>query len=329
VQQWDAFVSKHPDGSVFQTPGMVDFYNSVENHEPVVIAVLEEKCIVGILVALIQKENLGYVTARAIVYGGPLIDLHINNRTDVLTGLLKELINIVKHKSIYIQFRNFIDRSDDKDIFCQHGFKFIEWLNYKVQINSAQEIKRRISKSKLRQIKKGLDSGAKITVPENIEQLKEFYAILKNLYKDKVKKPIPSGSFFENFYKKTLQNKLGVIRLVVYDKKVIGGIVIPVTKNKTAFEWYVCGLDEEYKHQYPSVIATWAALEYALENNLKTFDFMGAGSPDKSYGVREFKSKFGSEQVNFGRFERINNKLVYGLVKTGLKLFSPMLTVFR
>ena len=40
------------------------------------------------------------------------------------------------------------------------------------------------------------------------------------------------------------------------------------------------GLDEEFKNVYPSVLATWAPIDYALKNNLKVFDFMGVGVPD-------------------------------------------------
>lgn len=328
-KSWEDFVSKHPEGSIFQTPDIVNFYSSVNNHEPVVISALMEKKIIGTLVAVIQKESLGYISSRTIVYGGPLVASDIKNKEEVISQLLKELINKVKRKSIYIQFRNFADWSEYKDIFIQNGFKFVEWLNYKVTIDSTTEIKNKISKSKIRQINKGIKSGVKISAPENIEQLKTFYSILQKLYKNKVKKPLPKWQFFENFYTQSLNKKLGTYRLVIYENKVIGGIMIPETKNKAAFEWYVCGLDEEYKYQYPSVMATWAAIQYAVENKLKVFDFMGAGSPDNIYGVREFKSKFGGKQVNYGRFERINNRPVYHLLKFGLQLFSPVLDIFR
>jgi len=47
---------------------------------------------------------------------------------------------------------------------------------------------------------------------------------------------------------------------------------------------------------------------------------MGAGKPDEDYGVREFKSKFGGELVNYGRFIRINNPFYYKLGELGLKI---------
>jgi len=49
---------------------------------------------------------------------------------------------------------------------------------------------------------------------------------------------------------------------------------------------------------------------------------IGAGSADSDYGVREFKSKFGGELVQYGRFLRVNNKLLYNIGKFGLKILQ-------
>ena len=98
----------------------------------------------------------------------------------------------------------------------------------------------------------------------------------------------------------------------------------PIFHDRIIYEWYVAGEDEKHDGIYPSVLATWAAIEYAAMNGIKTFDFMGAGSPGQQYGVREFKSKFGGVQVEYGRFLRVFNKPVYntgkiffGLLKGG------------
>ncbi|MCF7859876.1 MAG: peptidoglycan bridge formation glycyltransferase FemA/FemB family protein, partial [Candidatus Cloacimonetes bacterium] len=90
----------------------------------------------------------------------------------------------------------------------------------------------------------------------------------------------------------------------------------------TIYELYVCGEDGKYKDVYPSVLATYAALDYGLKNNLKYFDFLGAGKPNEDYGVREFKKKFGGELVNYGRFKLILNKPLYKIGELGIKLLK-------
>jgi lipid II:glycine glycyltransferase (peptidoglycan interpeptide bridge formation enzyme) len=121
-----------------------------------------------------------------------------------------------------------------------------------------------------------------------------------------------------------VEGKLGIIRLVKYEDKIIGGILSPVTPGKTIYEWYVCGLDHEYKTLYPSVLATWSAIEYAVKNGLPYFDFMGVGIPERDYGVRDFKMRFGGERVNYGRFARVNNKWLYLAAEAGYNFMAAM-----
>ena len=52
---------------------------------------------------------------------------------------------------------------------------------------------------------------------------------------------------------------------------------------------------------------------YANNNGIEHFDFMGAGAPDKDYGVRDFKAKFGGELVEHGRFVYICKPWLYKL----------------
>ena len=115
--------------------------------------------------------------------------------------------------------------------------------------------------------------------------------------------------FFEEFFIKNI----GKYLLVIYKGNIIGGIMCPILKDKCIYEFYICGLDEEYKEQYPSVMATWAAMEYANRNHIPVFDFMGAGRKGQDYGVREFKSRFGGELIENGRFILISNPFLYNL----------------
>jgi serine/alanine adding enzyme len=103
----------------------------------------------------------------------------------------------------------------------------------------------------------------------------------------------------------------------------------PSSPKGTVFEWYVCGLDEVFKGKgiYPSVLATWAAIEYAASNSFRQFDFMGVGKPDVPYGVRDFKKKFGGVVVNHGRYIRINNKSMYLIAEIGYNILSLLKNV--
>ncbi len=161
-------------------------------------------------------------------------------------------------------------------------------------------------------------TGVNIKEAQSIQQVKELYDLLFDLYRTKIKKPLPSFDFFRLFYE---MKEIGKIFLVFKENKVIGGSICPVYKDKI-YEWYICGEDRKYKDIYPSVLATWAPISYAANNGLKCFDFMGAGSPEDNYGVREFKAQFGGNEVKYGRYLKINNMLLYTIGKIGLKLIN-------
>lgn len=325
--KWDEFVNKHPDGTVFQSSEIYTLFNKSKKFEPILFQVSNNGHIAGVLLAVIIKEyagKIGFFTSRTVIYGGPIIDAPKEEYDHVLDVLLKELIRKVKNRSVFIQFRNFSDMEKRKEIYRKNGFYFLERLNFLVDTSDEQTVKKNISKSKLRQVRKGLEAGAQIISPQSEEQVREFYQILYKLYKYKVKKPLPDYSFFKNFYELSSQNELGIIKLIAYENKIIGGILSPISKEKVIYEWYICGLDKEYKYLYPSVLATWVAIDFATKNNIKCFDFMGVGTPDKDYGVRDFKAKFGGEMVNYGRFGRINNSLLYAITEVGYNILAML-----
>jgi lipid II:glycine glycyltransferase (peptidoglycan interpeptide bridge formation enzyme) len=339
TEDWQDFVNNHPDGNIFQSPGMYDFFSTVKKYEPLVLAAQrEDNTICGIMVGIFIHEKAGLFrlfSSRFVVYGGPLVSGTDKEKKNCLDFLLKELIKKTKRKALFIQFRNYFSWEKYLDVFKKHGFNFLERLNYIIRIPDAGQGLPYMSASRRRQVRKGLTSEAEIIEPCNIEQVREFYEMLYRLYRFKVRKPLADWSFFENFYKLSIQHppqspghrphtSIGIIRLIQYKGKIIGGILAPVFKNKCIYEWYICGLDREYKAQYPSVLATWAAITYAMDNKIKCFDFMGVGRPDVPYGVRVFKARFGGELVNYGRLTKINNKLLYNIAELGYNVLAIM-----
>ena len=178
-----------------------------------------------------------------------------------------------------------------------------------------------MSKSKSRQIKKGLQS-AEIIESTDENEVNDFYQLLQNLYHEKVNKPLAPKEFFNFFRDQLLPKGLGKFLLIRHEGKIIGGIVCPIFPGKAIYEWYIAGMDKEYKEQYPSILSTWAAIAEGQKMNLKHFDFLGAGKPDADYGVRDFKAKFGGELVQFGRYEKIHKPFLMKIGVLGLKILK-------
>ena len=324
--RWAEFITNHPEGSVFQSPEFYDHLLNVPNYQPAGIACTDEyNNIAGILLGFIIRERkgvLGNFYARVIVHAGPLIAVDQPHKHAVCDILLKGFIEKVKRKSLLIQFRNHFNLADFKEIFEKNGFLFQEHLNLIINTRQADLPIQAIRKRKLQQVRKSLAKGAVITEASTPDEVDDLYSILHHLYKYRVKKPLPSKGFFRAFLSSSNENKLGVILLVKYQEKVVAGMVCPITPGKAMYEWYVCGLDREFNSIHPSVLITWAGIEYARTKNIPIFDFMGMGKPGKEYGVRNFKMGFGGTIVKYGRFLLINNQRLYTIAKLGLKILA-------
>jgi hypothetical protein len=256
-----------------------------------------------------------YLSRRLVIYGGPLYSPELSADM-IIPGLLKTLHDQISRRIIYTEIRNLFDQSEWIRIYKQAGYSYSENLNYLVSINP--ETENNIHNNKLRQIKKSLENGAYISEPAGEEEVRTFYTILADLYSKKVRKPLPDISFFLEFYR---MPGLGKYLLVKKDGEIFGGIMFPFFSG-IIYEWYVASVMSNTGGFYPGVLATWAPLRFAMDNGLRMFDFMGAGKPQKDYGVRQFKSQFGGELVNFGRFTRVHNSILYNTGKLALKIIQ-------
>jgi serine/alanine adding enzyme len=327
LDQWDAFIEAHNEGSVLQSHFFYKLFDASRNFEPVFVYCTDNEHLVGVLLGVIIREAngiKGLFSSRLVVYGGPLIQEKHPLRNEIFNLLVQHLVLSTSRKAIFIQFRASYDLSEFRDNFENLRFRWHPRINLLIDTSDKKKVLAGISESKRRQIQKSLKNGATISEAASMDQVKDLYSILKVLYTERVKKPLPNLSFFKAFFEASKKNNNGKIFLVMFQGKVVGGILCPYWENKAIFEWYICGLDKEFKQMgiYPSVLATWAGIDYGLKNNFKKFDFMGLGKPDVKYGVRDFKLKFGGQVVNFGRYIRINKPIVYWFAELGYNLLA-------
>ncbi len=312
LQRWRALLEQSATATWFQTPEAYDFYSSnQEELMPYALGVEEDGVLYGVVVTYITQEKSvlkQYFTCRAIVVGGLLLADDISD--EALAALLKA-IRRLGDKAIYVETRNFHDYSKWKSIFEANGFTYQPHYDIHVHCNAQYQM----SERRQRELKRAIKNGATVAQAQSEQEIRDWYQILSGLYREKVHTPLFSEDFFLQFYR----NGVGKYLLVKHEDKIIGGMMCPILDGKAIYEWYVCGLDEEYRDLYPSVLATYAAIEYAKNHSLPLFDFMGAGEPDIPYGVRDFKMEFGGELKEYGRFLCIRKPLLYKIGKMGVK----------
>ena len=315
-KQWQELVQSSAVATWFQTDEAYRFYQSVSGMQAFAYGVAEEGRLVGVIVGYTTQEKCifkQYFTKRAIIYGGPLLDVDISN--DALSTLLKTVVQNIALNPIYIETRNFNDYLRWKEIFNINGFNYQKHLDYHINTTSIELAQRNIGKHRWRYIRLSMRDGAKIVDHPTIEQVQAFYTILQDLYRTKVRTPLWSWEFFERLYHTVHARYI----LVELDGKIVGGTACVCLPGKAVYEWYACGLDNCRDDIRPLSVAIWGEMQYAAENGYPLFDFMGAGKPDEPYGVRDFKAEFGGELVEHGRFLCVRKPLLDWIGKIGVK----------
>lgn len=321
VSKWNKLIISSQFPSPFQTTEFYNFYNSIEKYNADVFAVDEDGLLTSLVVVTIQKEKgiKGYFSIRGIVYGGILLS---ENNEASLSFLLKYLNNYYKNKLIYIEIRNNFDFSKFNAVFQFNNFIYQSHLN--VQLNtfnySIETILSNMKYNRRREINISYKEGAVVDEAKNENEVVALFDILKNLYTNRVKLPLPNLNYFIGLYR----SKIGKVFIVKHHNKVIGGSFCIFHQGMSINTIYYAGIRNYHKKIFPTHLAIMGVTEFAIKNNLKMVDFMGAGKPGKEYGVRDYKLEFGGELVEHGRYLNILNPLLYKIGILGLSVLSKL-----
>ena len=180
-------------------------------------------------------------------------------------------------------------------------------------------LKAELHPARRKQIDRAARRGVEIAIPENPDgaTLDSCYSILSSVYK-RAGLPLPSPAFFaEAFSVLGKRDRLKVF-LAMHNGRIIGFRYALVYKD-VIYDWFA-GSRPEYNDKYPNDILPWSIIQWGREHGFRIFDFGGAGHPEESYGVRDYKLKFGGSTVNFGRYHYIFRPLVYYPAKYYLRL---------
>lgn len=319
-QQWQALIDRSPYATWFQTKEAYEFYAAnPKEMTPFAVGIEEDGHLTGVIVGYTTQEKnpiKQLLTCRSIIIGGPLLDEHISS--NALSALLLAVKQVTK-KAIYVETRNFNDYSKWREFFEQCSFQYQPHLNFHVDTTQPWEtIENNIGKHRRKYIRLSYRDGVEVELEPTLQQVKEYYAVLQDLYRIKVRMPLQPWSFFERLYHLPSCKYL----LVLYNNQVVGGSICMTLKNHGVYEWYACGKDGVYRNIHPSSVTKYIGMKYASDNGYKVFDMMGAGKPDEPYGVRDFKAEFGGELVEHGRFLCIRKSLLYWTGKIGVKLLK-------
>lgn len=321
IEKWKELLALSQFTSVFQTPEFYNLFNSVPGFCAEAFAVENTSEIRALCVVTLQKETgiKGYFSRRAIIYGGPVLKGKSENE---LVFLLNNITTHFQKKAIYVEVRNYFDYSSYTSQYMAAGWSFFSYLNIILPLRnrSLESVFASMKYNRKREIKLSLAEGAYYREAQNLNEVENLFLILNELYKQKVKLPLPRLEFFNYLF----SSSLGKVFVVLKNEKIIGGSFCLFLENKALYTMYYCGIRNYHKKIFPTHLSILAAINFGIQNKVEYLDFMGAGLKGKEYGVRDYKLQFGGSLVYSGRFKKVINPLLYYFGLLWLKILKKI-----
>lgn len=320
-EEWSAFVAVHPKGNVFQTPQMYDVYTQTSGYEPRVIALEQDKQLVGVLLWVVMREKglMARFSARSIIQGAPLAK---DDKPEYIVTLLEAYEQRMDKGVIYSQVRNHYEMLTINDAFQQCGYRFESHLNFIIKLDNEEAVWNRIGKGRIKQIKKAEKNGLYVDVYESEqisdELIAQGYDVIRSVYQH-------AGLPLTDLEQIKATNRQGLLVMFVVrnaDGEMLGCRFGLLYKD-SIYGWYA-GSYSQFYSLFPNDVLIWETLRWGINNGYKTFDYGGAGEPNKPYGVRAFKQQMGGKLVNFGRYEKIHRLWKYRLGVCGVSVYKVL-----
>lgn len=312
---WGQFLEQHPHASIFQSQAYYEAHRNRVDTDAFAVFIFYKNELVALSIAIILKK-IGLFGSRAIVQSAPLF---LADFDSALILILRELNEKFSTKVVLTQIRNSWDTNLYKNLFTKNHFSLEKHLNVLIDLSPEEDIIwSKVHRHRKRNIKKA-EKGLQVRLLEK-EDIDISYQILRGNYR-RYKLPLISKDIIVSLF-----NQIGNSSLFLFgvfkDEEMIGTLYAFLFKN-TLYCWYACSLQEYYK-LYPNDLLHWKVMQWAKKQGATVFDFGGAGSPNKKYGVRDFKLQYGGEVVDFGRYNSIHHPILFTFAKLGFLILQKL-----
>lgn len=312
---WAAFVAKHPQGNIFQTPEMYDVYACAEGVEPIAIAAVEGNEIGGILVAQYMTNGgalASWITARSIITGGPLAR---DNDPVIIQALMEAYKKQLPCKTIYSEIRPIYPMN------VMPGWKRAGHYNLVMRLEKTEEeLFEQMHKERRRNVNQAIKAGLTFKELTTADEIQQVVALIEKTYR---RKHVPIG--YLNMFDKVqgiLKDYAHFFGCYTAEGQMIAGQV-RLCYGTLVYAWFA-GSDEDYFKLRPNDFTMWNVIRWAREKGYQLFDFGGGGEPGKPYGVRDYKLKYGCEMFDYGRYILAHKPVTYWAAATAYNLYHKL-----
>ena len=325
-EDWSNFVNIHPDGNIFHSPEMFKVFSLTKQFQPELWAATENSRPLALLLPVkitLLNGIFRRLTTRSVVFGGILCEETQEGQL-ALGELLQAYTKASKPNAIFTELRNVFDCKAYQPVLRRHSFIHESHLNYLIHLDRTdEEIFRNIGRRTRKNIRHALKQN-KVTIDEvkDKKQVAICYKLLHKTYKA-ARVPLANISLFESAF--DLLYPKGMVRftLASFDQIPVA-VSVDLLFKDIIYGWYG-GVDRVYGCYPVHELLMWHVLKWGSQNGYRLYDFGGAGKPHEKYGVRNFKAKFGGEQVDYGRNTYIHSRWLFRLSEKGYLLLRRWL----
>ncbi|MCA9127426.1 MAG: GNAT family N-acetyltransferase [Planctomycetales bacterium] len=313
--QWNDYVKRHPQGTIFHTSAMIASFGATPQMQPYALAAVNAAEEIVAMLVSVHVKTLGRfdsLSSRAIQYAAPLCDPN-QVGSDALYALVQKHDRYMRSRSLFTEVRCITASRDEKPVLTRQGYDHLDYINYEVDLRqSPEELWSKVAKRMRQKIRSTQRRGIEIIDDNNLDGVKRLYQLLLFSY-GKAAVPLTDRRLFESVLDKLPAESVR-IRTAMIDGVPVASI-ISLIYGERIFSWF--GGTLRINGHSPFACIVWDDIVWACENGLKIYDFGGAGWPHENYGPRRFKASFGGEETRHGRYRAIHSMARLRLAKIG------------
>lgn len=302
VESWEDFLSHAEGASIFQSPSMRDVYAKSSGYHPSVVA-LETNEGIQALVASVTisyaKGPAAKFASRTVITGGPLGNPNLFKR------MLELHDSVAARNAVSCQIRN-LHAPSDRKAFEESGYQWEDHLNYQINLRlGTAAILAGMSKARRKGIGAAERSKLELSTVDS-RGIDAAFGLMRETY-TRAGVPLADASLFKSA-DRILRPKGELLARAACLNGMPCAVRFVLRWQDVLYDWYA-GSSDLGRAEHADEWLVWQILKEGEEQGCATFDFGGAGRPSEHYGPGEFKRRFGGQELNPGRFEKVYKPL--------------------
>ncbi len=301
-QPWREALGLRADALVFQSPEMLEVFGQTEGLRPGVLVAAEKRSGRGLAclawVTIVPSGRVARpLLMRCICQGGPVYQPDSEAGLQAARALVARHAALVRDDCVYSEFRNGYAGTGIPEAL--EGLAEPEpHCNFLIDVSTGPEaVWRGMSSSRRKGIRRAEREGITVRRVALFHEVEECHRLFELTYR-RARLPL----FDVSLFRAAATVLVDRVRFYLAEREgeALAARALLLTEH-TMYDWFA-GSTEAGEGVRANELIVWEALQEACRLGLQRFDFGGGGHPNRPYGPREFKRRFGGSRIEYQRF---------------------------